>query len=169
MLATYLVIGFIGLGIALLSLLLGELFDLALDFVPDGALSATSIAGTLGGFGFFGAAATGLLDDPATWLTLLIACVGAALGWGLTWATVAATRSQEQPNGSASLDTLVGQAATVVEAPREAGMAGTVSVTFLGSGKRMHFRSTEDFCEGDQVVIDAVLSTTQVTVSRLSD
>lgn len=168
MLATFLVIGFVGLGIALLALIVGDVFDLALDFVPDGALSTTSVAGTLGGFGFFGAASIGLLDDPATWLTLLIACIGAVLGWVLTWGIVAATRSQEQPSGSASLDTLVGHEAVVVEAPRAPGMAGTVSTSFLGSQRRLHFRAADAFHEGDRVVIDSVLSTTQVTVSRLT-
>ncbi len=169
MVVTYLIIGFVGLAIALLSLVIGDLFDLALDFVPDGALSSTSIAGTLSGFGFFGAAAVGLLPDAAPWVSIVIAAVGAILGWGLAWSTVHVARRQEQPEGAASLDQLVGTTAVVVEAPREAGMAGTVSVTFLGSGKRMHFRAHEDFREGDKVVIDAVLSTTQVTISRLAD
>ncbi len=169
MVVTYLVIGCVGLGIALLSLVAGDLFDLAFDFVPDGALSSTSIAGTLSGFGFVGAAAAGLLPDAPPWVSMLIAAVGAVIGWLLAWSTVMVARRQEQPEGAASLDSLVGATGTVVEAPREAGMAGTVSVTFLGSGKRLHFRSQDEFREGDRVVIDQVLSTTQVTVSRLTD
>ncbi|WP_084124299.1 hypothetical protein [Demequina sp. NBRC 110054] len=169
MVTTYLVIGFVGLAIALLSLIIGDLFDVALDFVPDGALSSTSIAGTLAGFGFLGAAALGLWPDAAAWVSIVIGAVGAVLGWGLAWTTVHVARRQEQPAGAASLDQLVGSTAVVVEAPREAGMAGTVAVTFLGSGKRMHFRAQEDFREGDKVVIDAVISTTQVTISRLTD
>ncbi|WP_062200912.1 hypothetical protein [Demequina salsinemoris] len=169
MVVTYLVIGCVGLGIALLALIIGDLFDVAVDFVPDGALSSTSIAGTLAGFGFFGAAAVGLLPDAAPWVSILIAIFGAGLGWLLAWSTVLVARRQEQPEGAASLDNIVGSTGVIVEAPREAGMAGTVAVTFLGSSRRLHFRSPDELREGDRVVIDAVISTTQVQISRLTD
>ncbi len=169
MVVTYLVIGSVGLLIALVSLAFGDLFDLAFDVLPEGALSTTTIAATLAGFGFVGAAADALWGALPTWAIILIAGAGAVVGWVFAWLMVHVTRRQEQPDGATRLDQIVGRTATVVEAPREAGMAGTVVLSFLGSDKRMHFRSAETIAEGDQVTVTAVVSTNQVKVSRLTD
>ncbi|WP_062518864.1 hypothetical protein [Demequina silvatica] len=166
----YMLLGLGGLALilALVSAIVGDLFDVALDVLPDGALSSTTIAATVAGFGFAGAAAAFGIDDAGLGTVIAIGLAGAIAGWLLAFGAHRVFRGQEQEDGATDLGTVVGRVVTVIEAPATPGGLGTALVPFLGQNRRMGFRSDEQLAVGDDVVIDAVLSTHQIKVSRHS-
>ena len=159
-------LGAVALVFALISAIVGEVFDVALDVLPDGALSSTTMAATVAGFGFAGAAAAFGLDDPSLGTILLIGLGGAAAGWLLSFGAHRVFRRQEQEDGATDLSGMVGRIVTVIEAPATPGGLGTALVPFLGQNRRMSFRSDEPLRAGDNVVVTAVFGTNQISVSR---
>lgn len=159
-------LGTLALIFAIISAVVGEVFDMTVEVLPDGALSSTTVAATVAGFGFAGAAASFGLDDPSLGTVLLIGAAGAAAGWLLSFGAHRVFRSQEQEDGATDLSALVGRIVTVAEAPTSPGGLGTALVPFLGQNRRMTFRSHEQLAAGDDVVVTGVLGSNQISVSR---
>ncbi|WP_062313942.1 hypothetical protein [Demequina rhizosphaerae] len=161
-------VGALALVFAIISAVVGDIFDVALDVLPDGALSSTTTAATLAGFGFAGAAASFGMDDPSLGTVILIGLAGAVAGWLLAFGAHRVLMSQQQEDGATDLNAMVGRIVTVAEAPATPGALGTALVPFLGQNRRMSFRSDEPLKAGDDVVVDAVLAGNQIKVSRHS-
>ncbi len=166
----YMLLGLGGLALvfAIISAVVGDIFDVALDILPDGALSSTTTAATVAGFGFAGAAATFGMDDPSLGVVIAIGLAGAVAGWLLAFGAHRVFMSQQQEDGATDLNAMVGRIVTVAEAPATPGALGTALVPFLGQNRRMSFRSDEPLKAGDDVVVDAVLASNQIKVSRHS-
>lgn len=161
---TLLVIGGIGILLLLVSFVLGDILDGALDSIGPDAFSGLAIAGFLAAFGFVGALT---LDAgaPAGVAILAGLVAGIAAGAGAGYASSRLMRGGDESTVRSS--GLVGLTGTVVEAVPADGY-GMVSVTAAGHITRLNARSDEPLPGGTAVVVTAVLSPTSVTVSRRS-
>ncbi|MDP9429984.1 MAG: hypothetical protein M3Q47_14440 [Actinomycetota bacterium] len=115
--AVFLVVGALGLGVLLLSLVVGEVGDLG---DADGPFSVPALAALLGGAGFGGAAAAALLPDglPDAGRTLLALAAGLVVAVPLAWAAVRLSRGLHHMSTAATLtrSSLVGTQGVVVSA-----------------------------------------------------
>lgn len=168
MLTTFVVIGSIGLLVATLSLLVGDFFDdlPSVDFVPDGALSTTTVSATFAGFGFGGAIAMTVFGVETTWLVVLIATVIGLGSWGSSWFMYRQLEKQSEPEGAGDIAQLTGTTGTVITAPYKVGSAGELSLIFRAQPHKMNFYCDEKVTVGQQVVVTAVLSSSQVKVEK---
>lgn len=164
MLTALLIIGTIGLVIALFSAIFGE-FDWLPEpeFVPEGALGTAAIAATFAGFGFGGAAAIGF-GAEATWLVILIASLAGIVAWLIAFLLYRQLVNRQEPEGAGSVEQLVGTVGAVLTAPARVGDLGEVSLSFRGQPHKMNFLCNEEVRAGQQVVVTSVLSTSQVLV-----
>ena len=113
-----LVVGALALGVLLLSLLVGEIGDLAGD--ADGPFSVPAIAALVGGVGFGGAAAASVLPDhlPDAGRLLAALAVGTAVSIPLAWGAVRLSRGLRDMPTTETLTRhhLVGSQGVVVSA-----------------------------------------------------
>lgn len=162
----YIVIGSIGLGLVVISLLLGEIFESifdAFDFDGGGILSTPVIGSFLAAFGF-GAALIIYTADPGPGLSAL-----GGLGSGLVVGGIALfmTRSlmnmpTDEPVRSSGL---VGRTGSVVTRIPEDGY-GEISVTYAGQYMKVSARAPEAIPAGTRVVVTDVTSASSVVVKR---
>jgi hypothetical protein len=161
----FIVIGIVGLGLLLISLILGDLFDgLAdlFDFDAGGYLSGPAIGAFLGAFGF-GAA---LIDYNTDLGTGGSAAGGVAIGLVVGGLVGVVTKSlinmPTDPTPRAA--DLVGAKATVVTRIPDSGF-GEVTLVQGGHFMKLAARADGSVREGTPVVVTGVLSSTSVTVS----
>lgn len=159
----FLVIGGIGLAILVLSLVLGDVLQIAdhLGGLLDSDLVSTSaLAAFLGVFGFVGwgvHASTGRL-----WLAIGVGVVaGLLVGYLLGRLTRALDRPD--PTGSLNTSSLVGLTATVISDIPADGL-GEVRINAAGHPLKLNARSSEPLPQGTQVWVSGVLSATAVDV-----
>jgi membrane protein implicated in regulation of membrane protease activity len=168
MAVTFLVIGAIGAGVLVLSLLVGEIGGaLDVDADADGPFSVPAIAALVGGVGFGGAAAVAVLPDAlADGLTALIAVVvGLAIAIPLAWAAIRFSRSLRTMPTQETLtrDHLLGAQGVVVSAVPAAGY-GEVRLVVGGQPLKLSARSEVPLPAGTPVYVTDTISDTAVEV-----
>ncbi|HSK90129.1 MAG TPA: NfeD family protein [Euzebyales bacterium] len=163
--AALLIIGAVGVGLLLLSLIFGDFFDGVLDGldVDGGGLFSTEVVGAfLGAFGFGGAL---LLTVPA--VALPIAIIG-GLAAGLIGGAIAlfVVRSflRMPTDATPRSEDLAGRLARVITRIPAGGL-GEITVVYAGHRVKLSARSDEPIPSGTDVVIVAVLSPTSVLVA----
>lgn len=156
----FLVVGGIGIGLLLISLVIGDHIE-ALHAFDSDVFSGAAVSAFLGAFGFAGAialSATGSLGVAV----LAGLAVGVALGALVGWATRALRRGGDDSTVRSA--DLVGRDATVVSDIPEGGY-GIVSMTVAGHITRLNARARFGLTAGTPVTITSVLSpTTSVAV-----
>ena len=162
----YIVIGSIGLGLVVLSLFVGEIFDSVFDSfdIDGGGIFSTPVIGAfLAAFGF-GAA---LIIYTAKVGPGLSALGGLASGVVVGGIALAMTRSlMNMPtDGPVRSSGLAGRTATVVTRIPEDGY-GEISVTYAGQYMKVSARAPEPIPAGVRVVITDVTSASSVVVKR---
>jgi membrane protein implicated in regulation of membrane protease activity len=161
----FLVVGSIGLGVLLLSLVIGEIGDLAGD--ADGPFSVPALAALLGGVGFGGAAAATLLPaDLSDGVTLLLAlAVGLAVAAPLAWGAIRLSRALRDMPTAETLTRhhLVGALGVVVSAVPSPGY-GEVRLAVAGLQLKFAARSDVPLPPGTPVYVVEALSETAVQV-----
>jgi membrane protein implicated in regulation of membrane protease activity len=161
----FLVVGALGLAVLLLSLVVGELGDLAGD--ADGPFSVPALAALLGGVGFGGAAAATLLPDglPDAGRVLLALGVGLVVAVPLAWVAVRLSRALRDMPTAQTLTRhhLVGAQGVVVSAVPSPGL-GEVRLTVAGQPLKYAARSDVPLSAGTPVYVVEALSETAVQV-----
>ncbi len=163
----FLVIGVIGIFIALLSLLLGDVIDglVDIDVVGGDLFSVASIAGFLGAFGFGGYTSLALID--ATWLAVV---VGLAAGVLAAWGATSLTRWLKSGERAANFrsESLIGAPARVITDIPEAGF-GEVRIHGQGGSRKRAARAAVAIPTGTEVWVSAIVSPTAVEVTPSHD
>ena len=161
----FLVLGFVGLALLLVSLVVGDVLDGVLDGLLDalsGDVFSTAVIGSfVSAFGFGGAIATGL-GLPG----LLAVPVGLVSGLGFGWIAVWFTRLVKDGGSDATptSDDLVGRDGAVISAIPADGF-GTVRVLLGGHVVRVNARAEAALPAGTEVHVTSILSPTAVTVA----
>jgi membrane protein implicated in regulation of membrane protease activity len=165
---TFLVIGAIGAGVLVLSMVVGEIggaLDLSAD--ADGPFSVPALAALVGGVGFGGAAAVAVLPESLSdGLTILVALlVGLAVAVPLAWAAVRLSRSlQDMPTQETlTRHHLVGTQGVVVSAVPASGY-GEVRLVVEGQPLKLSARSELPLPAGTPVYVTDTISDTAVEV-----
>ena len=162
---TFLVIGAIGVVVLVLSLVVGELGDLAGD--ADGPFSLPAIAALIGGIGFGGAAATALLPDALgdSARVLVAALVGLAVAVPLAWGAVRLSRGlRDMPTAETlTRQHLLGAQGVVISAVPSPGY-GEVRLAVAGQQLKFSARSELPLAAGTPVYVVDTLSDTAVEV-----
>ncbi|MFW3170326.1 hypothetical protein [Geodermatophilus sp. CPCC 206100] len=165
MAVVFLVVGALGLGILLLSLIVGEIGDLAGD--ADGPFSVPAVAALLGGVGFGGAAAASVLPDglPDAGRVLLALGIGLAVAAPLAWGAVRLSRGLRDMPTAPTLTRhhLVGTQGVVVSAVPSPGL-GEVRLVVAGQQFKLAARSDVPLPTGTPVYVVEALSETAVQV-----
>ena len=160
----FLVVGGVGLGVLLLSLVEGEIGDLG-DAV--GPFSVPALAALLGGVGFGGAVATELLPDglPDAGRVLLALAAGLVVAAPLAWAAVRLSRGLHDMPTAETLtrSRLVGTQGVVVSAVPSSGY-GEVRLVVAGQSLKFAARSDTPLPAGTPVYVVEALSETAVQV-----
>ena len=165
---TFLVIGGIGAGVLVLSLLVGEIGGaLHLSADADGPFSVPAIAALIGGIGFGGAAAVAVLPDslPDAVTVLIAVVVGLAVAIPLAWAAIRLSRSLQNMPTQETLtrDHLVGAQGVVISSVPSAGF-GEVRLAVAGQQLKFSARSDVPLPTGTPVYVTEALSDTAVEV-----
>ena len=157
----FLIIGGVGLALLLVSVLVGDHLEGALDGLGAGDwLSGGALAGFIGAFGFAGAIILGATDQPV--LAVLGGLVaGAVVGLAAGWLTLRLQRGGDEATVRSAA--LVGLAGTVVNDIPADGY-GEVSVVVAGHLTKLNARCVEPLRAGHGITVEAVLSPTSVSV-----
>lgn len=155
----FLVIGAVGVLLLLVSLVLGDILDGALDFGGD-LVSGSALAGFLGAFGFGGALALDATDSPGAAIGIGLVA-GLVIGGGVGLVSARLRRGGDEAN--VRTGDLVGRHATVVSAIPAEGY-GEVSIVAAGHITKLNARAPGGLSSGTSVTITAVLSATSVAV-----
>jgi len=161
-----LLIGAVGVGLLLLSLLFGDFFDGmfdGLDLEGGGLLSTEVIGAFLGAFGFGGALlqSTQQVDLPVALAGGLVAGVAGA-GVALFVVRTFVHMHTDATPRSADLSGKIGRVITRIPA----GGLGEITVSHHGQRVKLSARSEEPIASGADVVIIDVLSPTSVLVTE---
>ncbi len=163
--AVFLVVGALGLSVLLLSLVVGEVGDLAGD--ADGPFSVPALAALLGGVGFGGAATASLLPDglPDAGRALVALVAGLLLAVPLAWAVVRLSRGLRDMPTAETLTRhhLVGTQGVVVSDVPSPGY-GEVRLVLAGQQLKFAARSDSPLRAGTPVYVVEALSETAVHV-----
>ena len=165
----FFVVGFVGIALLLLTLLLGDLFDSVFDtfeFDAGGFISGPAIGAFLAAFGF-GAA---LIESNSDWSRGAAAVGGLAIGGVIGALVGVVTRSlmRIQTDATPRSADLVGARGTVVTRIPSNGM-GEITLVQSGQLMKLGARADEILGEGTPVVVVAVLSSTSVKVQPRGD
>jgi membrane protein implicated in regulation of membrane protease activity len=168
MAVTFLVIGAVGAGVLVLSMLVGEIGGaLHFDADADGPFSVPAIAALVGGVGFGGAAAAAVLPDALSdGLAVVIALVvGLAVAIPLAWAAIRLSRSLRDMPTQETLTRhhLLGAQGVVVSAVPSAGY-GEVRLVIGGQPLKLSARSDVPLPAGTPVYVTDTISDTAVEV-----
>ncbi|MBC9733128.1 hypothetical protein [Nocardioides marmotae] len=161
----FLIIGLVGAFLLLLSLVLGDVLDGALDALAGDAFSTAVIGAFVAATGFGGAAAQALGAPAALSLP-----VGLAAGALFAWIAGSLTRlvrgggTDATPTGEDAL----GRDGRVVTTIPDGGF-GVVDVLVGGHVLRFNARADRPLDQGVRVHVTSVLSPTAVTVAPLWD
>ncbi len=162
----FLVLGFVGLALVLVSLLVGDhleaAFGGAFNALEGDVFSTAVIGGFVSAFGFGAAAADG--GGLPTPLTLVIGGVsGGVVGWFAWWLT---RLVKDGPSdGTVSISDTVGQVGKVLTAIPGGDSYGVVRVSVGGHVMQCNASSLLAIEAGAEVSITGVLSPTAVTVA----
>ena len=157
----FLIIGAIGIALALVALVVGDVLDgvLHLDALDSDLFSISSISAFVGAFGFGGALGLSLVDNVAVAVASGLV-IGALAAWGALWLTRKLKHDQRHTFRS---DSLVGHPARVITAIPVAGF-GEVRLTASGHVRKFSARSDRPIEAGTEVWVSAVVSPTAVEV-----
>ncbi len=162
--AVFLVVGALGLGVLVLSLLAGEIGEIG---DADGPFSVPALAALVGGVGFGGAAAAVLLPGglPDTGRALLALAAGLVLAVPLAWAAVRLSRGLRDMPTAVTLtrSSLVGTQGVVVSDVPTPGY-GEVRLVVAGQQLKYAARSDTPLRAGTPVYVVEALSETAVQV-----
>ncbi|MEN8706612.1 MAG: NfeD family protein [Nocardioides marinisabuli] len=162
---TYLLIAGLGLVLLLVSLVLGDLLDGALDALAGDAFSSAVIGAFVSALGFGGALAQGLGAPLAVSLPAGVVA-GVGFGWFAAWLT--RLLRTDSSGASPRTDDTVGREAVVVTAIPADGY-GTVKVLIGGHEMRLNARLDTDHPlpvePGTRVHVTGSVSPTAVTVA----
>lgn len=157
----FLILGAVGLGLLVVSLLVGEVFGDLFGFDGGGFLSLPAIGAFLAAFGFGSA-----LILYGTSADTGVAALG-GLGSGVVIGGVAGVFTRSLMNmptdESVRSSDMVGLAGTVVTRIPDDGL-GEVSVSFHGQLMKLSARSSAAVSAGKQVTVTAVISPSAVVV-----
>lgn len=162
----FLVLGFVGLALVLVSLLVGDhleaAFGGALNALEGDVFSTAVIGGFVSAFGFGAAAADG--GGLPTPLALVIGgASGVVVGWFAWWLT---RLVKDGPSdGTVSISDTVGQVGKVLRAIPGGDSYGVVRVSVGGHVMQCNASSLLAIEAGAEVSITGVLSPTAVTVA----
>ncbi|KAA1415509.1 hypothetical protein F0U44_21250 [Nocardioides humilatus] len=162
----YLVLGFAGLALIALSVIVGDLLDGALhgafSILESDVFSTAVLGGFVSAFGFGAAAADG--GGLPTLPTVLIGGVsGVAVGWFAWWLT---RLIKDGPSdGTVSISDAVGQVGRVLHDIPGGESYGVVRVTVGGHVLQCNANAVLAIPSGTEVSITGVLSPTAVTVA----
>lgn len=161
----FLAVGSLGIVVLLLSMVVGEIGEFGGD--ADGPFSVPAIAALLGGVGFGGAAATGLLPAtlPSGLSALLSALAGLVVAVPLAWGAVRLSRALRDMPTQETLTRhhLAGSQGVVVSAV-PAGGFGEVRLALAGQPLKFAARSDVALPAGTPVYVVEALSETAVHV-----
>jgi membrane-bound ClpP family serine protease len=159
---TFMVIGLVGLGLLLVSLVVGDLFDGALDVLAGDAFSSAVIGAFVAASGFGAAAAQGGVG------TALAIPVGLVTGVAFAWFAWWLTRLLRDGSSDATpmTDDTIGRDGRVVT-PIPADGLGVVDILVGGHTMRLNARAEHPIEPGTAVHVTGVLSPTAVTVALL--
>lgn len=158
---TFLVIGLVGLAVLAISLVVGDLFDGALDALAGDVFSSAVLGAFVAATGFGGAAAQGMGAPAAVSVPVGVA-TGLAFGWFAWWLT----RLIRDGGSDATLtiDDALGRDGKVVTPIPDEGF-GVVNILVGGHTMRLNARAEQPIEPGTQVHVTSVLSPTAVTVA----
>ena len=162
----FLVLGFVGLGLIALSLIVGDVIDGALsgalDALEADVFSTAVIGGFVSAFGFGAAAADGA-GLPTLPAVLVGGASGLVVGWFAWWLT---RLVKDGPSdGTVSIGDTVGQVGQVLTAIPGGESYGVIRVTVGGHVLQCNASSLLAIESGAEVSITGVLSPTAVTVA----
>ena len=161
----FLVLGVVGVLLLLVSLVLGDVLDGALDAIPGDAFSTAVIGAFVAATGFGGAASQALGAPGALSLP-----VGLVAGVLFGWIAASFTRLVRGGGTDATptVDDALGRDGRVVTSIPEGGL-GVVDVLVGGNVLRLNARAERPLDQGPRVHVTSVLSPTAVTVARVWD
>lgn len=162
----FLVLGFVGLALIVLSLVVGDHLDAVLDgalgWLEGDIFSTAVIGGFVSAFGF-GAAASDGAGLPTAASVVIGAGVGVAVAWFAWWLTRLVKDSPS--DGTVSISDAVGQVGKVLTAVPGGEGYGVVRVTVGGHVLQLNARCTTALEAGAQVNVTGVTSPTAVSVA----
>lgn len=158
----FLIIGVVGLLLMILSSLLGDVLDGLFDAMPGGLFNGTVVFSFVAAFGFGGMLAMSTFDVGVPVAIGVGTLAGGLIGLG-AYAFMRFLQSSEDPSGLTGPSAVVGKHAVVIT-PALAGNYGEVSMTINGHPEKKSFLCDEDTVRGQQVIVEASLSSTSVKV-----
>lgn len=161
---TFLFIGGLGIALLLVSLVVGDVLEGALDFGGD-LFGGAALAGFLGAFGFGGALAHDASDGNLA-VSIGVGVVAGLVIGALVGLASSSLRKGGDESNIRSAD-LAGRSATVVTAIPVEGY-GEISFTVAGHLTKLYARAPGGLPAGTPVTITAVLSPTSVAVEPRS-
>ena len=161
----FLVIGLIGLALLALSLVLGDVFDGALDALAGDVFSSAVLSAFIAATGFGAAAAQGFGAPTALALPIGLAA-GAAFGGFALWLTRLIRDSGS--DATLTIDDAIGREGRVVTAIPTDGF-GVVNILVGGHTMRLNAKAELPIDPGTQVHVTSVLSPSAVTVAPVWD
>lgn len=166
----FLVVGCIGVGVLLISLVVGDLLHLG-DVDADGLFSLPAIAAYVGGVGFFGTIAASLLDGSSSGVQLTAALLtGLVLAVPLAYGAIKLTRSLSNMTTDRILtdSDLVGALGVVITPIPPTGY-GEVRVRLNGTDLKYSARADRPLPTGTPIFVINALSPTAVDVISTGD
>ena len=162
---TFLVIGLIGLALLALSLVLGDVFDGALDALAGDVFSSAVLGAFIAATGFGGAAVQGFGAPTALALPIGL-MAGVVFGGFALWLT----RLIRDGGSDATIttDDAIGREGRVVTAVPADGF-GVVNILVGGHTMRLNAKAEQPLEPGTQVHVTSVLSPSAVTVAPVWD
>ena len=162
----FLVLGFVGLGLIALALIVGDVIDGALsgalDVLEADVFSTAVIGGFVSAFGFGGAAAEGA-GLPVLPAVLVGGASGVVVGWFAWWLT---RLVKDGPSdGTVTIGDTVGQVGRVLTTIPGGDSYGVIRVSVGGNVLQCNANSLLPIEAGAEVSITGVLSPTAVTVA----
>ena len=158
---TFLVIGFVGLALVGISLVLGDLFDGVFDALAGDVFSSAVIGGFVSAFGF-GAALVDSTGAPSFVSILVGVGAGGLVGWLAAWLT----RLVKDGGSDATLtpEDALGRSGKVVTGI-PAGGFGTIRLLIGGHSVQLNARAADPVEPGTEVHVTQILSPTAVLVA----
>lgn len=159
----FLVLGLVGLGVLLLSLVAGDLLDGAFQALEADWISTAALGGFVSAFGFGGAVADGA-GAPVPVSLAVGAASGVVVGWLALWLTRLVKNGPS--DGTVSIGDSVGQVAKVITAIPAEGY-GVVRVVVGGHPLQLNASAHLPIEAGAEVNVTGVLSPTAVSVTEV--